>query len=326
MLVAVAIAGLVGLALQPLNIRLMRRMAVIDYPNSRSSHDTPTPRGGGLVVVLAAMAGLAVMIAPAPLLVAVGLFAVLGLAEDLHGLPVSARLGAQLGVGAFVAVGIADDSGQVALASWLLVVLITGWLIAVVNVSNFMDGINGISALQAIGGGLGYAVLGSALDAMHLVNAGLIVAAAGASFLPWNALRARIFLGDVGSYGLGAALGVLSVYALIAGAPPEAAIAPLALYLADTTWTLARRILAREPWLSAHRSHVYQRLTITGWSHLQVASLCGALTVAITALGTVSFIGSDGFRALADLVALSLIGGYLSAPRLLERSGAKVDV
>lgn len=318
MLWAVVGTALCALLLQPVNVHVMTQLAVIDHPNARSSHELPTPRAGGLVVVLAVVVGLALSAAPPSLLGAIVLFAVLGLAEDVRGVPVPARFALQLCAGALVATTIASGMAQSSLPGWVLVVTMTGWLVAFVNVFNFMDGINGISAGQAIAAGLGYALLGSALDATQLLNASLILATAGACFLPWNAVRARIFLGDVGSYGLGAALGILSVYALIAGATLEAAVAPLALYLADTTWTLVRRIRAGEAWLSAHRSHVYQRLTVLGWSHWRVASMCAALTAALTALGRVSVNGSTGLRVAADLAALALLGGYLAAPRLLK--------
>lgn len=319
LLVAAATTALTGLLLQPPTIRAMTRLAVIDYPSARSSHDVPTPRGGGCAIVLAAIAGLALAGAPATLLWAITLFSVLGLAEDVRGISVRVRLGIQLGAGALLAAAVVAGTEADGLLLWVILIAVTGWLAGVVNVFNFMDGINGISSLQVIVGGLGYALSGSALDCKPLADSGLILSVAAATFLPWNTFRTKVFLGDVGSYGLGAALGLLAVLAITSHAPLEAAIAPLAVYLADTTWTLIRRVRAGEDWLSAHRSHVYQRLTILGWSHLRVASLCGVLSSILITLGMASLSGSIGLRVVADFAATILLAAYLAAPAMLQR-------
>jgi UDP-N-acetylmuramyl pentapeptide phosphotransferase/UDP-N-acetylglucosamine-1-phosphate transferase len=107
-------------------------------------------------------------------------------------------------------------------------------VVAVVNAVNFMDGINGISAVTGAVAGAAFAWLGAELDDRTLLVLGAAVAGASLAFLPWNAPRARVFLGDVGSYGLGAALAAGVCLALAAGSTPEAAVGPLALYLADT--------------------------------------------------------------------------------------------
>jgi UDP-N-acetylmuramyl pentapeptide phosphotransferase/UDP-N-acetylglucosamine-1-phosphate transferase len=91
--------------------------------------------------------------------------------------------------------------------------------------------------------------------------------------------RARVFLGDVGSYRRGAALAVLAACAVLDGIPVEAALAPLALYLTDTAWTLQRRIRAGERWFEAHRSHTYQQLCDLGWSHQRVAAVTAGTTL-----------------------------------------------
>ena len=140
-------------------------------------------------------------------------------------------------------------------------------------------------------------------------------------FLPWNAGRARVFLGDVGSYALGAGLAVLAAWAVLRGVPTEAVLGPLALYLTDTGWTLLRRIRAGEPWLQSHRTHVYQQWCDAGWSHQEVTLMTGALTILLTLLGTLSLSHDLALRAAADLSGLLLLAGYLRSPAFFRRLG-----
>jgi UDP-N-acetylmuramyl pentapeptide phosphotransferase/UDP-N-acetylglucosamine-1-phosphate transferase len=150
-----------------------------------------------------------------------------------------------------------------------------------------------------------------------LAGGGAAVAAGGLAFLPWNARRAQVFLGDVGSYALGGALALLAAAAVLRGLPPEAALGPLVLYLADTGWTLQRRIRAGEPVLRAHRTHAYQRLCDAGWSHQRVTVVTGAVTALLSLLGAVSLTPHPGLRAAADLAAVAVLAAYLRAPALL---------
>src|SRR5690606_23808538 len=98
-----------------------------------------------------------------------------------------------------------------------------------------------------------------------LVIGGAAVAVAFTSFLPWNVYGSKMFLGDVGSYLLGTVLAMLVAGAILEGVPPMAAVAPFAIYCADTSVTFTQRALRRERVLAAHRSHRYQRLNDTGW-------------------------------------------------------------
>jgi UDP-N-acetylmuramyl pentapeptide phosphotransferase/UDP-N-acetylglucosamine-1-phosphate transferase len=188
---------------------------------------------------------------------------------------------------------------------------------------NFMDGINGISAAQAVVGGLAYALVGHTVGDRALLGVGLVTAAAMAAFAPFNVPRARVFLGDTGSYGLGAALAGLAVLALFRGLPPEAALGPLLPYLADTGSTIVRRMAAGEAWYQPHRSHVYQRLTGAGYSHVQVSVAVGLLVALTSGLGAVSLVGHGGGRLLADLAMVALLSGYLASPELLSRRRVK---
>jgi UDP-GlcNAc:undecaprenyl-phosphate GlcNAc-1-phosphate transferase len=308
------IALAVGMVLQPLVLQLMLAKSIIDTPNGRSSHSIPTPRGGGVAV--AAAAGCALLLTPQTRLIAVPLlaFAAIGLAEDIRGVPIAWRLAFQglAGLGAAVVIVPSPATAPVAIAGVVV------WLTAYANAFNFMDGVNGISAMNAILAGCVYAAIGWTQHLPALTYAGLGVTAAAATFLPWNAGRARIFLGDVGSYGLGGLLGTLAAYAVLRAIPVEAALAPLALYSADTGWTLLRRWRNNEAWYLPHRSHVYQQLTTFGWSHSRVALLTVAIGLMLSGCAVAAFSGSWILRASLDLVAVALLAGYLSLPRALR--------
>src|SRR5579875_3891333 len=284
---------------------MLRRAAALDVPGARSSHRVATPRGGGapiaaglVTVGLLVHSGAAIAFA-----VAVAGYAAIGLADDLAGsqggLPARRRLALQ-----------AAAAGAL-------------WLTGFVNAFNFMDGVNGISAAHAAIGGCVYAGLGLWRRDGFVVAAGAAAAAGALAFLPWNAWRARVFLGDVGSYGLGAALAVLAIRLVADQVPPEAALGPMLLYVADTGWTLQRRIRAGEPWLEAHRTHVYQRWCDIGWSHQRVTATAAAVTTLLCALGMASLTGSLALRAAADAAAAGLVALYLRSPALLARPAGR---
>jgi UDP-GlcNAc:undecaprenyl-phosphate/decaprenyl-phosphate GlcNAc-1-phosphate transferase len=306
----------------PVAIRMLRRAAAIDVPNLRSSHKIPTPRGGGLPIAVGLVAAALLLhdaIAVAFAL-GVGAFGAIGFADDLLGLPAARRLAMQSVIAYAIAAVLVHRLVLPAAALTALAVFIAVWLVGFVNAFNFMDGVNGISAAHALLAGAAYGLLGAWFNDRFLLSAGSAVAACALAFLPWNAFRARVFLGDVGSYALGLALAVLATFAVIHRVPPEAAIAPLALYLADTAWTLQRRIRAGEPWLEAHRMHTYQRLCDLGWSHQRVTAATSTVTVLLCLLGAASLTGHPALRAAADLAALALLAAYLRSPALLRAS------
>lgn len=309
----------VATAAQPIVIRVLRSGAVVDIPGPRSSHTVPTPRGGGIAVGLGMLVGVCVLndsTWPA-LIVALLLFFAIGLAEDLRGVPVAVRLILQLLSGAVAASLLLPSAPAQLLPAAVVVGTAAVWITGYVNAFNFMDGINGISGAHAVLGGLAFAALGLWRHLPSLTVAAAITAAAGLAFLPWNAGRARVFLGDVGSYTLGAALAVLAVYAVLWGVPVEAALAPLSLYLADTGWTLLRRILRKQDWLRPHREHAYQRLCDAGWSHQKVTLLTFGVGLAVTTLEVVSLSVSTRLRIVATVLAAALLVAYLAAPQRL---------
>ncbi len=322
MLLAGMVALVTGLILQPVAIRVLTRRGALDRPTERSSHVVPTVRGGGVAVVLALALGFLVAAwtegaagsrVGLVLLSVTAMCALVGLAEDLFGVPVVQRFALLLVATAPLAFLV--DGQPVIRAGWA--VLAVAFAVAVVNATNFMDGINGISAAQGVAAGLAFVLLAHSqgLDIIAMVAAA--VAGAAASFTPYNVPRARVFLGDTGSYGLGAALAGLSIALLEGGLPPEAAIAPIAISLGDTGSTLLRRVRADEPWHLPHRTHVYQRLTDLGLTHTQVSSLVLLLTLICSVLGAVSLAGPVA-RVPADAALLLLLAGYLMLPHILR--------
>jgi UDP-GlcNAc:undecaprenyl-phosphate/decaprenyl-phosphate GlcNAc-1-phosphate transferase len=325
---AVVACGAIVVVAEPPMVALLRRRAVLDIPGGRSSHVVPTPRGGGAPIAVGLLAAAA--IAPGAgdtglaFAVAVGFFGLLGLMDDLRGLSAISRLALQAAGAAGVATLLVMRLSLPAFAVVMAALAGTVWLVGFVNAFNFMDGVNGISGAHALVGGVAYACLAGWRHDGFGVAAGLALAAGAVAFLPWNALRARVFLGDVGSYSIGAALAVLAVRLIILGVPVEAVIAPVALYLADVAWTLQRRIRRRERWLEAHRTHVYQRWCDAGWSHQEVTLMTCALTVLLCLLGAVGaagVVGGTAARVTADLAGLGVLAAYLGSPGLFARAG-----
>ena len=284
---AVLSAGFTGLLR-----RYALRTQLLDLPNERSSHVRPTPRGGGLAIVLTLLPGLVVLwlagaLATKPLialLVGGGLIAAISFLDDRHNLPARWRFlvhllaaawaVAWLGVPALPVAGLEFELG---VAGLVLAVVAIVWLL---NLYNFMDGIDGIAGIEAITVAGGAALL--LLYAGHAAAAAplALVAAATAGFLIWNWPPAKIFMGDVGSAFLGFIFGAFAL--ATSGATPLNlwvwAIL-LAVFITDATVTLLRRLLRGERWYEAHRSHAYQRLSRRFQSHRKVTVAVGLINL-----------------------------------------------
>jgi UDP-N-acetylmuramyl pentapeptide phosphotransferase/UDP-N-acetylglucosamine-1-phosphate transferase len=258
-------------------IPVLRRAAVLDRPNERSSHVLPTPRGGGVALIGAALAAWVLLLmagAASPTVIAV-IVGAIGLAavswvDDLRGLGPGVRMGAQIAAVA-LGIGVAIPDGAVfqgwlpATADAAAAALLWVWF---VNLYNFMDGIDGIAGSEAVAIGSGltlFALLGTGYDPA-LAALAAAVAAAAAGFLVWNWAPARIFLGDVGSVPLGYLLGFLLLAAAARGHWRIALILPL-YFLADATITLLRRLARGERIWLPHRQHFYQRAVQRGLGH-----------------------------------------------------------
>lgn len=268
--------------------------SLMDIPNARSSHSVPTPRGGGVAIVVSFLVALAFIAATGgvewssslALLGAGGFVALVGFLDD-HG-HIAARwrllahfiaafwaLGWMGGVPALLLFGVQVD------LSWPGVALVAMYLVWLLNLYNFMDGIDGIASVEAIcvsvGGALLYVIVGKP----DLALLSLMLGAAVAGFLCWNFPPARIFMGDAGSGFLGIVLGIMSIQA--AWVDPAlfwSWVILLGVFVVDATFTLVRRLLRGDKVYEAHRSHAYQYASRHFGRHLPVTLAVGVINLA----------------------------------------------
>ncbi len=288
LLLAVFITAATASAVLVEGIRLWaRRHHVLDHPNARSSHDQPTPRGGGLAIVVVTIAGMAILRVPHFFAVAMPslLIAAISFIDDLRGSSWLVRLSAHLAA-AIAAIGVFGFWSHVQLPHVTIALGLVGafvtllWIVGLTNGYNFMDGIDGIAGLQAVIAGIGWTFLAARFNVPIISTAGALLAGSSFGFLIHNWQPARIFMGDVGSAFLGYMFATLGVIAA-AHDPRFAAAAVLLVwpFVYDTSFTLILRIRRGERLSQAHRSHLYQRLIQTGTSHARISALYGALAL-----------------------------------------------
>ncbi|WP_258803085.1 UDP-phosphate glycosyltransferase [Pseudarthrobacter sp. NS4] len=240
---------------------------------------------------------------------------VVGAVEDLWGLRATLRFLSQLGI------GITSSAFLVALtgAEWWWIVFGAFAFATYTNAANFMDGINGISALHGLVVGTIFVLLGARSDQDWLLVGGVLIAAVFTAFLPWNLMGGRMFLGDAGSYLLGASIATIAIAALLTGINPISVAGPLIIYISDVASTLIRRIRAGENWAEAHRSHVYQRLTDQSLSHITVSSIVSVFSLIAGMVGLLALGGGLIESATAVILLLALTVGYLLMPMTIRR-------
>lgn len=317
-LLSLALCAVVA-ALSPLLLRpLLHRTGVLDVPNSRSSHATTIVRGGGLASLLAI--GLAGVVAPQSfelwwVLVLSVLAGVLGFIDDVRSLSAGVRFGAQLGLGALLGVVMVAGLGS----PWWSIPVAVLFFAASVNMANFMDGINAISSLHGFVAGAAFVFIGVVQDREWMVIAGSLIGIAFLLFLPWNLLGRRMFLGDCGSYLLGASTVTVALLAIAGGAPWPAALAPLAVYAADTSQAIIIRAVGREKIWEAHRRHHYQQLVDAGLSHVRAAGFVSGFTVLAAAAGSISLLGGPMAMGVSVVLVVSVALLYLAVSRGVVR-------
>src|ERR1700733_6777430 len=282
-------------------------------PNARSSHQIPTPQGAGIAVIAAtlAIAGLALAYIadtgsnfPVVLFAAALFMAALGFADDIKPVPVLPRLLLQaIAVGAIVLTSPGDLRIAPSVPFWIergLLVLAGLWF---VNLVNFMDGLDWMTVAEVVPVTAALALLGL-FGELPLMAAIVAAALCGGviGFAPFNRPVASIFLGDVGSLPIGLLLGWCLLQLAWHQHLAAALLLPL-YYLADASVTLLRRLMRREPFWIAHRSHFYQRATDNGFTVMQGGSEVFTLNVARAALAAFS-IKAPTSAATALLVAL----------------------
>lgn len=265
---------------------------IIDNPNERSSHSVPTPRGGGVAVVCSYLLALTVLIYSQQLTVHIGLtliaagfvIALLGFLDD-HG-HINSML--RLAVHFLVAIGVVISLGgfsevtafnglQLGFIANIIAVLFLVWLL---NLYNFMDGINGIASIEAITVTVSMAMLYLLLNVGLNHQILLLLAACVLGFLLWNFPKAKIFMGDACSGFLGLILGIFALIALKVDIALFCAwLICLGVFIVDATFTLIRRVITGHKMYDAHRSHTYQILSRHFNSHTPVTLAVAAINI-----------------------------------------------
>lgn len=291
LLVVVWITSMIGTG-------LMRQYAVsrqvLDVPNERSSHGAPTPRGGGVAIVISLLGAMLALGAlhgvSRPLVIALEgagtVVALVGFIDDHHHIAArwrllahfSAAIWALAWLGGLPSIPVAGVSPNLGVVGDVLGAVALVWLL---NLYNFMDGIDGIASIEAVTISLGAIVVYTASNgAAHASYPSALLAAAVLGFLFWNFPPAKIFMGDAGSGFLGITLGVLALDA--ATRRPEwlwSWIILLGAFVVDATVTLFFRLSRGEKLYEAHRSHAYQHAAQKYGSHRPVTLAVGAINL-----------------------------------------------
>jgi glycosyltransferase WbpL len=268
---------------------LAQRRGWVDTPNTRSSHTEITPRGAGIVIVVLCAA--AVLLSKPPhsnpalwLSLAPGLIiAAIGWWDDLRGLAATPRFGLYW-LCALLALYLwsCNTTLTVATTTWVMLFAGSVGLLWLINLYNFMDGINGVAAFEAV-----FVMAGSLLIAPASPFAAQLgpmlycFIAVLAGFLIWNFPIARVFMGDVGSAFLGFLLGLLALWSHSLNGPGIAVwMILLGLFISDSSYTLIVRVVTGQRWHQAHRTHAYQKLAQRLNSHAKTVIVAMGVNIA----------------------------------------------
>ena len=308
-------------------IRYAKVKRITDIPSERSSHVTPTPRGGGIgfVTIVTSCFLLYLIIwggsGKTELFTFFGvilLISLIGWFDDRKDLSRRIRLGVQLFSSLVILIVISNlsymtfpyaDSVYLGFAGTLMGVI---WIIGTTNIFNFMDGVDGISSVQAIFAGIGWALLFYLNGEPNLFVLQIFLLSGVIAFLVLNWPPAKIFMGDVGSLYLGFLFAVMPF--LASAAIPATEIGDMIWFgaillwpfLFDGSFTIIRRLIRGENIFEAHRSHLYQRLNIIGWPHKSISTLY-ALFSAVTLVFAFSFLMSGDLARLSIIILLVML-------------------
>lgn len=287
---------------------------IIDTPNERSSHLVPTPRGGGLAIVLAFYVGLILIFWFGSLeasvfygLLGLASIAVIGFIDDHNHIPARYRLLVHFGAAAWACywLGIIPWEGSSGWLYYFLWGISLFYLVWLLNLYNFMDGIDGIATVEAV------TVVGSASLLLFLDGADayfypmLLLVAALLGFLFWNWPPAKIFMGDVGSAYIGILIGGFSLITANNGSLDFAIwLILLAVFITDATYTLLVRLFRGEKVYQAHRSHAYQYLS-RQYGHKFVTT--GVLMINVFWLLPLAWLGHHYSQLLIICIALAYV-------------------
>jgi len=270
---------------------------MLDIPNDRSLHSTPTPRAGGLAILIGIVVGVVIYqpvvdnLQAVTICLALGALVAISILDDIRGTPVFLRLAVHFLSAATV---LAAGFGSYALSSagdrvpdvvpWLGALFFLVWMI---NLYNFMDGMDGFAGGMAVIGFGAFGCLGWIADSPSFMVLSFIIAAAAGGFLLFNFPPARIFMGDTGSSVLGFLAGVFILWAdRLRLFPFWIGLLVFSPFIVDATVTLLRRLVTGERVWEAHKTHYYQRLVQLGWGHRKT-TLVEYAVMLLAALGAI---------------------------------------
>ncbi|MBY0354298.1 MAG: glycosyltransferase family 4 protein [Rickettsiales bacterium] len=290
---------------------ILPRLSVIDIPSERSNHASPIPRGAGIAVVSSAVFFLLVSGIDTYLIIALALLAIISFADDRKGQSVYRRLAVHLLASMLAVATIEKPIFQGYLPFMLdhaLAVLVLTYFL---NIYNFMDGIDELTAVQTVSLSAGLVAMVISVVALpeFLAVDAMVVSGAMLGFWYFNRHPARIFLGDVGSIPLGLIMGYLLLILASQGQWAASLILP-AYYLTDASLTLATRLLQGKPIWQSHSEHGYQYAVRRGASHRRVVRailMLNVVLIALASLSTLSFMAACGAMAAAYLGSLLLV-------------------
>jgi UDP-N-acetylmuramyl pentapeptide phosphotransferase/UDP-N-acetylglucosamine-1-phosphate transferase len=322
-------------------LRWAWRLRLLDVPNERSLHTHATPRGGGAAIAAICLVGISLgaafgirpdslafggYLAGALLIVAVSLV------DDVSQLSAGIRLTAHLIAAALMVAGLGFTPPFGGGPTWIAWLEFGGallWTVGLTNAYNFMDGIDGMAACQAVVAGLCWTLLGALIDLPWLVLLGLLIAASSTGFLVHNWPPAKIFMGDVGSAFLGFTFAFMPL-AEVHKMPRVSLVGALLFlpFIFDTVLTMVRRFLLGENIFLAHRSHLYQRLVLAGWSQASVTLSFGLSALVMAGLGTLWLVADSRAVSYSLILAVVLVpaGLWILVVRAERHAAGSRDV
>jgi UDP-GlcNAc:undecaprenyl-phosphate GlcNAc-1-phosphate transferase len=324
-IICAIVAALVVLATTPLASRLARAVGAVDHPSDRRIHCEPTPRLGGLAM----LAGFLVPVlyylpadqASRALVAGAVLIACLGAVDDIWGLTPAVKLVGQAACAAIpVSAGLTIDHvtlpflgvGDLGPAQYPLTIL---WFVALVNMINFTDGMDGLAAGISGLGATTFAILAASLGRADPAIMAAALAGACAAFLVFNFHPARVFMGDSGSMLLGFVLAGVAISGVMKTTAAVAVVAPLvilAIPILDTSFVILKRLKHGLPVYSADRSHFHHRFFTIGWGQrktvLALYAWCALMGAVAVALRFVPYRDADGSINPAGALGLTAAG------------------
>ncbi|HET9851885.1 MAG TPA: MraY family glycosyltransferase [Candidatus Limnocylindrales bacterium] len=342
-LIAFVLAALVALVATPLIRRLVHDLAILDHPDSRKKHGSPTARGGGVAVAIAflvvggglvlfrdSIAGMPVL-RGVTLMNLVGLFGgavlavVIGALDDRFDLRARWQFLGQLALAGLAVVSgiVIEDVGNpfgprnIDFPTAVGIAFTVVWIIGMINSLNFIDGLDGLSTGIALIAAVVLGLLSLTVPVNQPLVAVLCFALAGGllGFLRWNFHPASIFQGTAGVMFMGYALAVLSI---LGSAKVVVALLVLAVPIIDTFWVIVRRLSAGRSPFSPDRGHIHHRLLDLGLSHRSTVLL---IYLTCATLGLMSLLVSNATGVFAFLGAL-VVFGVVAFALARDRSGA----